>query len=197
MSNSCGDPIRKDFELLDEICAGKKEAFSGLVDKYQGRVRGYCLNVLGNRELAEDAAQEIFIKVYRGLPGFSAKASFSTWLYRITVNHCRDILRKKIRQKTESWDELLEKEGEVMEAALSAESRVKNDLDRDECLERILCALTEKARDILVLREIQGLSYQEISEVLGCSLDGVKARLRRARGEMAQKIGHLSKEACV
>ncbi len=187
----------EDSKLLEEIRAGRKEAFSGLIDKYQGRVRGYCLNVLGNREPAEDAAQEIFIKAYRGLPGFNAKASFSTWLYRITVNHCRDILRKKIRQKTESWDELLEKEGEAMEAALSGESRIQDDLDRTECLRRTLRALTEKARDILVLREIQGLSYQEIAEVMGCSLDGVKARLRRAREEAAQKIRHLSKEACV
>src|SRR4026207_1097631 len=133
--------MEDDNEILSLIRSGDLQAYALLVKKYQGRVRGDCLGVLGTAAEADDAAQEVFIKAYKGLAGFRGSAGFSTWLYRITVNHCRDLLRRSSRSKQESWEALREREGE------SAEPRsVEQDTGRQvrEALEK----LSEEDRSI-------------------------------------------------
>lgn len=140
---------------------------------------------------AEDAAQEVFIKAFRALGSFHGKAAFSTWLYRIAVNHCKDRLRQKQRRKQESWEALLEKEGEKAEALFSSSAPASFPEETAELLSKILSSLPEKFREIIVLREMQGLSYQELAETLDCTLDAVKSRLKRARQEMELKLRHF------
>ncbi len=147
---------------------------------------------LANSTQAEDAAQEVFIKAYQALGQFRGTASFSTWLYRIAVNHCTDLLRKAARRKTESWEALLEKEGEKIEALFSASPNVESS-ERTELITKLLSNLSETSRTILVLREIQGLNYQELAETLGCTVDAVKGRLKRARQEIETKLRHFLK----
>ncbi len=170
--------------------AGNRNAYAELVRKYEGRVRGYCLIVLSNATLADDAAQEIFIKAYQALSQFRGNASFSTWLYRIAANHCMDILRKTARRKTESWEALLEKEGEKIESLFVARSDIKS-TEQKELLAKLLSHLSKKSREILVLREIHGLSYQELANTLECSVDAVKSRLKRARREIEANLRHF------
>jgi RNA polymerase sigma-70 factor, ECF subfamily len=140
---------------------------------------------------AEDAAQEIFFKAYQALHRFRGDASFSTWLYRIAVNYCRDLLRKKSRRKTESWDALLEKEGDRLQKILSDPPGTLPAGENADLVRRVLSRLSPEHRMVLVLREIEGLSYQEMSETLDCSLDAVKGRLRRAREEFEKRLRHF------
>jgi RNA polymerase sigma-70 factor (ECF subfamily) len=197
MDETSADLTREDLEAIRYVLAGNRNAFSVLVDKYQGRVRGYCLGVLGEADAAQDAAQEIFIKAYRSLASFQGKASFSTWLYRISVNYCYDVLRQRGRRKTESWEALLEKDGDRIEELLSVGAEADRSVENAELVRRVLACLSEKNRTVITLREIQGLSYQEMAETLDCTVDSIKAQLRRARQEIENKMRHLCKEAGV
>ena len=185
------ESITDDLDVIRRVREGDRNAYAALVRKYQMRVRGYCVNTLRDAALAEDAAQEIFLKAYQGLPAFRAASSFSTWLYRITANHCRDLQRKAARRPTESLDALLEQEGERAEALLAtpAEDRISG--ERVELVRRALSHLSETSRAVLILREMQGLSYDELAEALGCSLDAVKGRLKRARQELERRLRHV------
>ena len=179
--------MQEDSQAIQRIRAGDKEAYAFLVGKHQARIRGFCLWTLGNAAEADDAAQEVFIKAYRGLGGFRGDSGFSTWLHRIAVNHCRDLLRKRGRGVTESWDALREEQGEAAEALAAREEPAA--LRRG--LQEVLAQLPEPYRVILVLREAEGMSYDEIAEFLGCSVDAVKARLKRARAELVEKGRHF------
>jgi RNA polymerase sigma-70 factor (ECF subfamily) len=181
-----------DLDIVLEVLAGNINAFAKIIRKYETRVRGHCLAMLSNTTYAEDAAQEVFIKAYQSLGQFRGNSSFSTWLYRITANRCLDILRKKARKQTESWDALLEKEGSKIESMLVSQPAEESSAEQIELMAKILVHLSEKDRAMLLLREMQGLSYQELADTLGCSIDSVKARLRRARQEISEKLRHIS-----
>lgn len=181
----------EDLSVILDVLGGNRNAYTEIVRKYEARVRGYCLSMLSDPTQAEDAAQEIFIKAYQGLDHYHAKSSFSTWIYRITANHCLDLLRKRSRRRTESWEDLLEKEGERFEALFASSPEVRDSSDRAELVAKMLSYLPEKSRTLLVLREMQGLSYRELAETLKCSLDSVKSRLKRARKEIEINVRHL------
>src|ERR1044071_6971126 len=95
-----------DSEIIELVLSGEKEPYAELVRRYQDRIIGLCFGILNDPTLAEDAAQDIFVKVFRLLQTFRGKSSFSTWLYRIATNHCLDLRRKMKRQKTDSLDDL-------------------------------------------------------------------------------------------
>ena len=185
------EPRNEDYGIVLEVLAGDRNAYAEIVRKYEQRVRGYCRTMLSELASAEDAAQEIFMKAYQGLENFHGSASFSTWLYRITLNHCTDLLRKRACRKEESWEKLLEDQGDRIEKLLAVQPETVPDQERNEFVERFLSLLPEKSRQILILRELQGLSYQEIAAVLQCTLDAVKARLKRARQEVELKLRHF------
>lgn len=140
---------------------------------------------------AEDAAQEIFIKAYQSLNRFRGASPFSTWLYRIAANHCRDLLRKKSRRRVESWDALLEKEGDRFQKLLSDPPGTAKTMEDSDLVKRVLSQLSLEQRMVLILREIEGLSYHEMAQTLNCSLDAVKGRLRRAREDFEKMLRHF------
>lgn len=181
----------EDRQIVQLIQDGHSEAYGDLVRSYHKKVLGYCLSMLNNRTDAEEAAQDIFVKAYQALARFKGDSSFSTWLYRITANHCLDILRKRNRRKTVSWDALVEKEGERMHALVSANDPGASRLEDRQMADRILSTLTEDHRTVLTLREQDGLEYQEIAEILNCSLDAVKGRLARARKQVQERLAQV------
>ena len=185
--------ILNDLEIIAKVLCVNRNAYAGIVDRYENRVYGYCLAVLADSGQAEDATQEVFIKAYQALGQFRGASSFSTWLYRITINYCKDILRKISRAKVESWDALLEKEGEKIEALLSTPQLSGDMTGQMELISKILSYLPEKSRTLLLLREMHGLSYEELAGTLKCSIDSVKSRLKRARQEIEKKLRHLLK----
>ncbi len=149
--------------------------------------------MLTNHTDAEEAAQDIFVKVYQSLAKFKGDSSFSTWLYRITANHCLDVLRKRNRRKNVSLESLVEQEGSQIQKLFATPALADSQLENHQLADKILSTLSEDHRQILTLREAEGLEYQEIADVLGCSLDAVKGRLARARKQLRENLRHIQK----
>ncbi|MBI4396112.1 MAG: sigma-70 family RNA polymerase sigma factor [Elusimicrobia bacterium] len=162
--------MNDDKRIIREVLAGEREAYAELVRLYHVKVITLCLSLLGNPTQAEDAAQDVFLKAYRNLSRFRQESAFSTWIYRIAYNHCLNLLRARKRNPSEPLEAMTETQGEagVKEGAPSA-------------VEDVLSRLPPDYREVLTLREVQGLTYAEIAQAMECSLDSVKARLRRAR----------------
>lgn len=166
------------------------EDFEKIVREHHPRVLSLCAAMLASQAEAEDAAQEAFLKAYKSWGSFRADSSVSTWLHRIAANECLDRLRERTRRKSESWDELLEAQGERVSDLLK-EPSPHAALEAQDLVGRVLDLLSPEYRLVLVLRETQGLSYEEICAATGDSLDSVKARLKRARAELEEKLGPL------
>lgn len=165
--------------LCQERLPGDPRPFRTLVTRYRDQVINTAYRFLGTPRDAEDVAQEVFIKVYCGLPGFQTASSFSTWLYRITVNTCKNELRHRRRRPT-LLEPDLESLGILLPAAPSAEQAVTTREQRD-AIQETLDRLGETDREALILRDMQGLSYREIATVLGIGLSAAKMRVQRAR----------------
>jgi RNA polymerase sigma-70 factor, ECF subfamily len=188
-----GETAITDHEIITRIRSGQSDLYAELVRQYHKKVMGYCLTMLQNHTDAEEAAQDVFVKAYRSLDRFKEQSSFSTWLYRITANHCLDVLRKRNRRRTVSLDSLVENEGDRIHRLFS-ESPVAADLmENKDLVGKILSTLSEDYRTILTLREADGLEYQEIAEILECSLDAVKGRLSRARRQLQENLRHFAR----
>ena len=180
-----------DAELVSRVQAGEQDAFAELIRRHHSWVIGLCTATLRDGTAAEDAAQEVFLKAYKSLPLFKSGSSFSTWLHRIAANHCLDLLRSRARRRTESWDELLEKEGESIQRLLAAPTDEEHGREDADLVRRVLACLPPDYQLVLTLREFQGLSYDEISAAMDCSLDSVKARLQRARRDFTERLRHF------
>ncbi|HUO57523.1 MAG TPA: RNA polymerase sigma factor [bacterium] len=180
-----------DQQILELIQSGHKEAYGDLIRQYHKKVMGYCLSMLNNHTEAEEAAQDIFVKAYQNLAKFKGNSQFSTWLYRITANHCLDILRKRNRRKTVSLDALVEQNGDQIHGLFSTSEKASSALENRQLAHKILSTLPDDYRTILTLREAEGLEYQEIADVLDCTLDAVKGRLARARRQLQENLGRF------
>lgn len=166
---------------------GSPAAFEELVAKYQPKVFSMALSFTRNREAADDLAQEIFLKAYLALPRFHGKSEFGTWLYRISINHIRDFLRKKGRAKEVSLDDVPEISFSDREQAEKAEQERETEARRT-LVQTYVRSLPEKYRVIVTLRDIQGLAYEEISRILKLSPGTVDSRLHRARRMLRVKL---------
>jgi RNA polymerase sigma-70 factor (ECF subfamily) len=183
-----------DLELVIRSRRGDRDAFAALVRKYQRRVLTLATRILDNRTEAEDIAQDIFAKVFQALPDFRGAARFSTWLYRITVNQCLNDLRRRARQQQTLAT--TEPRGWVRESPTSNPLRTLEQKERLALVQAKLQSLSPDQRTIILLREIDGLSYESIGEVLQLESGTVKSRLHRARMELkAQLEPYLSGEA--
>lgn len=166
---------------------GQQDAFRVLVERYQKLVYTLALRLVGDPSDAEDAAQEAFLSAWRALPNFRMDAQFSTWLYRLTVNAATDLLRRRSREKAGPSLDDAQVELPLSDGAPTPEERAEQS-ERKEMLYRAIAALSENHRKILVLREINGLDYQEIGQVLELTPGTVKSRLARARRELREKL---------
>ncbi len=166
-----------DNELIQRCQTGDMGAFRELVQKYQSKIVWLAFQMLGNYEEARDVSQETFLRVYRALANFNLNNNFYTWVYRIVVNLCIDILRKN---KHNSKPLSLEEVGDVDAQDLPAEQYVeKKELSAK--VQQVLRQLPPLYRLILVLRDMEGLSCKEIEQIVGCNHNTVRWRLFRAR----------------
>lgn len=179
-------------DLVERCRAGDQRAFDELVTRFEKRVYNLALRMTGNAEDANDLAQEAFVRVYTALPGFKGESSFSTWLYRIVTNVCLDELRRRGRQSVVSLDQPVS--GEEGPLARQTADPADGPLDRLEraevraAVQHGINQLQPDHRAVLVLRDLQGLSYEEIASALGCSLGTVKSRLNRSRLALRDRL---------
>ena len=176
-----------DLDLINRFKEGDTSAFGEIVLKYQDKVYNLCRHMLRNAEDAEDAAQDVFLKAYQALPKFQPDASLYTWLYRIATNTCIDYKRKPIFESLFGDNG----EGERLVHDRASETPSPEKLYQlkqiDEALKESLEKLSPKLRAIIVLKEIEELSYEEIADALEISMGTVKSRIARAREEL-QKL---------
>lgn len=186
--------LAEEREWVAAALDGDNKAFGKLVERYQKKVYGLAFGILRNREDAWDVAQDAFVKAYKNLGTFEGNAAFYTWLYRITYNLSLDVLRSKGRRQTEELTE------QTQEAAGDDSPRPEHPSETAErreladVVKQAMTKLTEKHRAIIVLREIEGLSYEEMAEVLQISKGTVMSRLFHARRNLAALIEPYLKE---
>lgn len=172
---------------VQRVLDGNADEYEKLVPEYQKNVYNLALRMTGDPEDAADMAQEAFIKAYNSLSGYRGDSKFSVWLYRIVSNVCLDFLRAKKRRQTVSLS-VTDDDGEDTELDIADESQsperiFERAMTRD-AVRRGLAALTPEYRQILILRELQGMSYEEIAAVLGLESGTVKSRIFRARKKL-------------
>lgn len=178
----------EDIQIVAQVLEGNTGAFSALVQRHRERVYRTAYSLVGDLDEADDLAQEAFIKAFRALRRFRGQSLFSTWLHRIAVNCCLDYLKSKHRRNFVSLDDYRENWDAPrlwMGRAKNADVRVER-RELQEILERALGDLSEAYRVTFVLREIEGLTYEEIAELLGCSIGTVKSRLFRGRAKLRE-----------
>ena len=189
--NENGDTQRRraeqkaiDLELVKKAKEGDRRAFGRLVETYQRRVYALAYGILRNREDAWDSAQEAFVKAYKSLDKFEGNASFYTWIYRITYNVAIDHLRSRSRKEVSDLPESRQVDEALRRAGHGSNGDPDEETHRRELkavLSKAMARLSEKHRAIIVLREIEGLSYEEMAEVLDISKGTVMSRLFHAR----------------
>ncbi len=170
----------EDDELIKLCQNGDKTAFEMLFRKYNKLVYGIAYRMTNNKEDALDLTQDIFLNVYQNIHKFKFKSTFSTWLYRISVNMCIDELRK--------WKKYNNVSDTEFPHQIQADERTPEDYaiskERERLVKEAISSLNEKDRAIIVLRDMEGLSYNEIADVLKCSLGRVKSRIHEARKKL-------------
>ena len=177
----------QDRELIVRSQEGDQEAFGLLVRKYQTKVFQMAYGFTRNKETASDLAQEVFIKVYSFLKSFKFRSEFGTWLYRVTVNHIKDHLRKEGRLRTVAFDENIERSTAGANSSPRREGGPGSE-NLEELIHDAIRSLPPKQRIIVTLRDIQGLPYAEIARTLKISPGTVDSRLHRARKMLRKKL---------
>lgn len=189
-----GQP-QEEFDWIRAFQAGEREAFDRLVLRYQDRIVNLCFRMLADRDEALDCAQETFVKAFRGLGGFQFRSGFSTWLYAIAANTCRNrlaSLEHRVKSRTLPLDP----------SARSADGAVGMDLEdpspsplaqltakeRDHLVQEAVRSLSADHRTVVVLRDVEGLAYDEIAEITGYNLGTVKSKLARARQQLRERL---------
>lgn len=158
--------MENEKEIIKEIISGKKELYEVLVKEYQQNIYNLAWRMTGNIEDAKDLTQETFMKAYLYLKSYNSKFKFQSWLYKITTNLCRDFKKKY--------------SNEFKDLSITNSSNKEVNLLKSEIYQTIL-ELPREYKEIIILRHIQGLSYEEISDILNISLGTVKSRIYRAR----------------
>ncbi len=175
-----------DFSLIKRFIEGDETTFRLLVQRHKDKVRNLTYLTLGSTDAVDDIAQDVFLTVYKNMNKFRFESQFSTWLYRITVNKCKDHLRKKRIRNI--FISIKENEQEPMYHS-SHETK-----DTAEIVRKAIQELPDKLRVPLMLKDLEGLSYQEIAETVNCEIGTVKSRIFRAREGLKNILKPYEKE---
>lgn len=188
--------VDPDAELVERCRKGQPAAFDMLVRRYQDRVYNLAFRYLREPEVAEEIAQDVFVAVYKHVKTFQGNSKFSTWLFRIVANHCHNkskYLRRRKHRQQDSIDRVIETEdGELRldlpdDPALSPEE-LSVRRSQNEAIQAAIGALDDDHRIIVLLRDVEDLSYEEIAEALNLPEGTVKSRLHRARNELRERL---------
>ena len=179
-------------ELVAKLKLRDEAAFSAFVLTYQERVFRLLLRMLGDRAEAEDLAQEVFISIFKAIDGFRGDSQLSTWVYRVAANHCRNRIKylvRRRRQVTDGFDEGDEQSfSHAAHTRPAAPDQLLEARQTESLLQEGLLSLDEEQRELIVLREVEHLSYDEIMAITGLPEGTVKSRLHRARAGLREHI---------
>ncbi|VAX27011.1 RNA polymerase sigma factor RpoE [hydrothermal vent metagenome] len=176
----------QDFILIRAYIDGDEAAFEKLLMRHKDKVRNLIFLTLGDSEFVDDIIQDVFISVYHKIKEFRFESKFTTWLYRITVNKCRDYLRKK--RVRSIFTPIKDSHENIQSTAM------RTDIDIPQLVRKAIARLPEKLRIPLILRDMDGFSYSEIAEKLDCEVGTVKSRIFRARESLKALLEPYQKE---
>jgi RNA polymerase sigma-70 factor, ECF subfamily len=183
-------------ELVRRLKLREEAAFNELVRQHQDRVYRLCLRFLHNASEAEDVAQEVFVSVFKAIENFREDSQLSTWMFRIAVNHAKNRLKYLARRATESQKVLDDEAGDatMLNAARHDDrpDRVVEGLQSESLIVRAMAMLDDDQRELVTLRDLENLSYEELQEITGLPAGTVKSRLHRARLALQQHYEALS-----
>jgi len=177
-----------DIQLIRRAKQGDIAAFEELILEYQKKVYNTAYRFFNNAEDALDVSQEIFIKVYTSLKAFKEGSTFSTWLYRIAVNTCIDYSRKKRKIQDVSLDDETTNVAKNMASPQLPPDQIVENREMKDAIAKAIQALPEDLKICIILRDIQGFTYLEISELLDCSIGTVKSRISRGRRALREQL---------
>ncbi len=186
--------------LVERLKRRDEAAFNELITLYQGRIFRLVFRMLGDREEAEDLAQEVFVTVFKSIDGFRGDSKLSTWLYRVATNHCKNrikYLQRRARGKKKEFDEIAEAnalESATMDTTshIARPDHLVEAYEKERILKTAMASLEEEHLTLIVLRDIENLSYDQIQEITGLAEGTVKSRLHRARHALREKVIRLS-----
>ena len=179
--------IPTDEELVVAFQSGDIPAFDQLVRRWDRKIQGVIYRLVGNHDEARDLSQEAFLKAYRALGTFKQEARFSSWLYQIAINATRDRLRRRRRRNDLSLDDVEEREASLRDAGPSALDLIESS-DLSRAVAAAMAALPEEQREVVILKEYEGLTFPEIAETLDVPLSTVKTRLYRGLGQLRVRL---------
>jgi RNA polymerase sigma-70 factor (ECF subfamily) len=178
------DPRQQsDHDLLEAFLGGDNDAFSGLMERHEDRIFGLCLKMLHNRSDALEASQEIFITAFRRASSFRGDSAFGTWLYRIGINHCKDMLRKRKDLLLET-DQLEIERVDPRQRGIDETTALRLDLSK------ALAGLPDDYREAVVMHDLGGVPYEEIAVITEVPVGTVKSRISRGRRQLARLMEH-------
>jgi RNA polymerase sigma-70 factor (ECF subfamily) len=185
--------------VIDSCKAGDEKAFGEVVVAYQRRVYNIAYRMLGNKEEAKDLAQEVFLSVFESIKTLREEVKFEPWLIRITVNHCRNRWKYLSRRKyfqSDSLDDPIETEdGEIPRQVYDPSDNPETLLEKkmiQDLIQRGLLQLKEEQRELIVLRDLQGLSYEEIGKLFSLPEGTVKSKIHRARMDLKEQLERMT-----
>lgn len=181
----------EDRDLIDRVIDGDQASYGLLVQRYQSKIFAVAYGVLRHREDAREVAQEVFIKAYRNLPSFRRDSSFYTWIYRITVNLAIDFQRKAFRKRETTFEDVKLAPNEISSTGPRPMGNPVQQLEEKQLgatIQEAIETLPADQRTAIILREVQGLSYKEIAETMGCAEGTVMSRLYYARKKLQELL---------
>jgi RNA polymerase sigma-70 factor (ECF subfamily) len=188
----------EEYALVRRVQAGDEIAFREVVERYQNKVHSIIYGILRNRNDAEDIAQQVFAKVYFSIGSFDSRSSLLTWIYKITVNECYDYLRKRRVRKLVYESDFSEEDAQHLarsNAAVDSRPTVESELAGREYVFKLLARVSEEDRSLLLLKEVEGHSVEELSEMTGMNQNTIKVKLFRARQKLLKAARRLSSPA--
>ncbi len=195
-------PMPEGYEekLVERLKRRDEAAFNELIRLYQGRIFRLVFRMLGDRSEAEDLAQEVFITVFKSIDGFRGDSKLSTWLYRVATNHCKNRIKyldRRARGKKKEFDEIAE-HGALESATMNPSAHIARPdqmmeaKQKERILQLAIASLEDEHRELIVFRDIEHMTYEQIQEITGLAEGTVKSRLHRARNSLRRKVLRLS-----
>ena len=181
-----------DEDLIEHFQQGDLGAYELIVKRYKDQLLNFVYRFLNNQEEAEDVVQETFLRVYRNKFAYTRVAKFSTWIYTIAGNLARTELRRRKRRKLFSLSDMgvEDRDYEISDEVFNPETHVEGSL-QEEIIQREISKLSPKFREVIILRDVQELSYEEISKIIQVPIGTVKSRVNRARLRLQSRLKHL------